>query len=121
MAEFVNPGDYTAKKRACEAYSRFGNRMQCISYDFKPGDIWKFEILVSEDGEKADLNGLNVPSRELKELEDQQKIKVGVFVSTFFGVTSERMAFISKGHTGQVKLLTGVLFIALAGLLFLLD
>lgn len=44
----------------------------------------------------------------------------GVFVSTFFGVTSEKMAFISKEHTGQVKLLTGVLFIALAGLLFLL-
>lgn len=43
---------------------------------------------------------------------------VGVFVSTFFGVTSEKMAFISKGHTGQVKLLTGFLFISLAGLLF---
>ena len=46
---------------------------------------------------------------------------VGVFVATFFGITSEKMAFISKEHTGQVKLLTGVLFIALAGLLFLLD
>ncbi len=45
---------------------------------------------------------------------------VGVFVSTFFGVTSEKMAFISKEHTGQVKLLTAVLFLALAGLLFLL-
>ncbi len=43
---------------------------------------------------------------------------VGVFVSAFWGVTSERMAFISKEHTGQVKLLTGVLFIVLAGLLF---
>ena len=45
---------------------------------------------------------------------------VGVFVSTFFGVTSEKMAFISKEHTGQVKLLTAVLFLALAGLLYLL-
>ena len=45
---------------------------------------------------------------------------VVVFVSTFFGVTSEKMAFVTKEHTGQVKLLTGILFIALAGLLFLL-
>jgi hypothetical protein len=45
---------------------------------------------------------------------------VGVFVATFFGITSEKMAFVSKKHTGQVKLLTGMLFIALAGLLFLL-
>jgi thiol-disulfide isomerase/thioredoxin len=45
---------------------------------------------------------------------------VGVFVLTFFGVTSERMAFVTKKHTGTVKLLTGILFIALAGLLFLL-
>ena len=62
MAEFVNPRDYTAKKRACEAYNRIGNRMQCISYDFTRGDI---------------LNGLNVPSSELKELENQEKIKRG--------------------------------------------
>ena len=46
---------------------------------------------------------------------------VGVFVATFFGITSEKMAFISKKHTGQVKLLTGILFIALAGLLFLIQ
>jgi len=45
---------------------------------------------------------------------------VGVFVSTFFGVTSEKMAFAAKEHTGRVKLLTGILFIALAGFLFLL-
>jgi hypothetical protein len=45
---------------------------------------------------------------------------VGVFVATFFGITSEKMAFVSKKHTGQVKLLTGILFVALAGLLFLL-
>jgi cytochrome b561 len=43
---------------------------------------------------------------------------VGVFVSTFFGVTSEKMALITKKHTGTVKLLTAILFLALAGLLF---
>jgi hypothetical protein len=43
---------------------------------------------------------------------------VAVFVSTFFGVTSEKMALITKEHTGTVKLLTAILFLALAGLLF---
>jgi hypothetical protein len=45
---------------------------------------------------------------------------VGVFVLTFFGVTSERMAFVTKKYTGTVKLLTAILFLALAGLLFLM-
>ena len=45
---------------------------------------------------------------------------VGVFVSTFFGVTSEKMAFVTKKYTGTVKLLTAILFLALAGLLYLL-
>ncbi len=45
---------------------------------------------------------------------------VGVFVLAFFGVTSEKMALITKRHTGTVKLLTALLFLALAGLLFLL-
>jgi hypothetical protein len=45
---------------------------------------------------------------------------VGVFVSTFFGVTSEKMVFLTKKYTGTVKLLTAILFLALAGLLFLL-
>jgi hypothetical protein len=45
---------------------------------------------------------------------------VGVFVATFFGITSEKMALVSKKHTGQVKLLTEILFVALAGLLFVL-
>lgn len=45
---------------------------------------------------------------------------VGVFVMTFFGVTSEKMAAVTKKHTGSVKLLTAILFLALAGLLFLL-
>jgi hypothetical protein len=44
---------------------------------------------------------------------------VGVFVLTFFGVTSEKMALVTKKYTGTVKLLTAVLFLALAGLLFL--
>ena len=43
---------------------------------------------------------------------------VAVFVSTFFGITSEKMALITKKHTGTVKLLTAILFLALAGLLF---
>ncbi len=43
---------------------------------------------------------------------------VGVFVSTFFGVTSEKMALVTKKYTGTVKLLTAILFLALAGLLF---
>ena len=45
---------------------------------------------------------------------------VGVFVLTFFGVTSEKMALITKEYTGTVKFLTAILFLALAGLLFLL-
>jgi cytochrome c biogenesis protein CcdA len=43
---------------------------------------------------------------------------VGVFVAAFFGVTSERMAFMTKTHTGKVKLLTAVLFIGLGAFLF---
>ncbi len=45
---------------------------------------------------------------------------VGVFVLTFFGVASEKMAFVTKKYTGTVKLLTALLFLALAGLLFLM-
>jgi hypothetical protein len=45
---------------------------------------------------------------------------VGIFVLTFFGVTSEKLAFMTKKHTGTVKLLTAILFLALAGMLFLL-
>jgi cytochrome c biogenesis protein CcdA len=43
---------------------------------------------------------------------------VGVFVAAFFGVTSERMAFVTKEHTGTVKLLTSLLFIGLGVFLF---
>ena len=45
---------------------------------------------------------------------------VGIFVLTFFGVTSEKLAFMTKKYTGTVKLLTAILFLVLAGLLFLL-
>jgi hypothetical protein len=45
---------------------------------------------------------------------------VGVFVLAFFGVTSEKMATVTRKHTGTVKLLTAILFLALAALLFLL-
>jgi cytochrome c biogenesis protein CcdA len=44
---------------------------------------------------------------------------VGIFVAAFFGVTSEKMAVVTKKHTGTVKLLTGVLFIGLAAFIFL--
>ena len=37
-------------------------------YDFKPGAIWKFEIPVTSDVEKAELKGLYVPEKELKKL-----------------------------------------------------
>jgi hypothetical protein len=45
---------------------------------------------------------------------------VGVFVAVFFGVTSEKMALVTKGHTGTVKLLTAILFIGLGVFLFLI-
>jgi hypothetical protein len=45
---------------------------------------------------------------------------IGVFVLTFFGVTSGKMALVTKKYTGTVKLLTAALFLALAGLLFFL-
>ncbi len=45
---------------------------------------------------------------------------VGIFVLTFFGVTSEKIAFKTKEHTGTIKLLTALLFLALAGILFIL-
>jgi hypothetical protein len=45
---------------------------------------------------------------------------VGIFVLTFLGVTSEKMASITKEYTGAVKLLTAAIFLGLAGLLFLM-
>ena len=45
---------------------------------------------------------------------------VGIFVAAFFGVTSERMALVTKQHTGTVRLLTGILFIGLGVSLFVI-
>jgi hypothetical protein len=43
-----------------------------------------------------------------------------IFVAAFFGVTSEKMALVTKEHTGTVKLLTAILFIGLGIFLFFL-
>jgi cytochrome c biogenesis protein CcdA len=43
-----------------------------------------------------------------------------IFVAAFFGVTSEKMALVTKEHTGTVKLLTAILFIGLGVFLFFL-
>jgi len=43
-----------------------------------------------------------------------------IFVAAFFGVTSEKMAAVTKEHTGTVKLLTGILFIGLGVFLYFL-
>jgi len=45
---------------------------------------------------------------------------VAIFVAVFFGVTSDRMALLTKGHTGTVKLLTAILFMGLGIFLFFL-
>ena len=45
---------------------------------------------------------------------------VGIFVAAFFGVTSEKMALVTKEHTGTVKLLTAILFMGLGVFLFFL-
>jgi cytochrome c biogenesis protein CcdA len=43
-----------------------------------------------------------------------------IFVAAFFGVTSEKMAAVTKERTGTVKLLTGILFIGLGVFLYFL-
>ncbi len=45
---------------------------------------------------------------------------VAIFVAVFFGVTSDRMALLTKQHTGTVKLLTAILFMGLGVFLFFL-
>jgi cytochrome c biogenesis protein CcdA len=45
---------------------------------------------------------------------------LAIFVAAYFGVTSERMALVTKEHTGTVKLATGILFIGLGAFLFFL-
>jgi cytochrome c biogenesis protein CcdA len=44
---------------------------------------------------------------------------VGIFVMAYFGVTSEKMALVTKKHTGTVKLLTACLFMGLGLFIFL--
>jgi len=61
-------------------YDEEGTQIAIVFTDFvdlKPGGTWKFEIPVTSDVGKAELKGLYVPSRELKELEEQQKEKKG--------------------------------------------
>lgn len=74
-------------KNACEkkfsevkieftVYDEDGAQIAIVSsnlYDFKPGAIWKFEIPVTDDVEKAELKGLYIPAKELKKLEKQRK------------------------------------------------
>jgi hypothetical protein len=45
---------------------------------------------------------------------------VAIFVAVFFGITSEKMALVTKEHTGTVKLLTAILFMGLGVFLFFL-
>ncbi len=48
-------------------YDEDGNQIAIVSsnhYDFKPGDIWKFQIPVTEDVGKAELKGLYVHLKE---------------------------------------------------------
>jgi hypothetical protein len=43
------------------------------TYDLKPGEIWNFEMLVTQDVEKAKLKGLYVPAKALKGLEGMEE------------------------------------------------
>jgi len=45
---------------------------------------------------------------------------VAIFVAVFFGATSDKMALLTKEHTGTVKLLTAILFMGLGIFLFFL-
>jgi hypothetical protein len=40
--------------------------------DLKSGCIWRFEIPVTEDVEKAGLKGLSIPEKEFRELEKKE-------------------------------------------------
>ncbi len=44
---------------------------------------------------------------------------VGIFIAAYLGVTSEKMALVTKKHTGTVKFLTAVLFMGLGVFIFL--
>jgi hypothetical protein len=45
---------------------------------------------------------------------------VAIFVAVFLGVTSQKMALVTKEHTGTIKLLTAILFMGLGVFLFFL-
>ena len=45
---------------------------------------------------------------------------VAIFIAAFFGVTSDKMALLTKEHTGMVKLLTAILFMGLGVFLYFL-
>ena len=51
-------------------YNEKGGQIAIVSkghYKFKPGDVWKFDIPVTDDVEKAKLKGLYILTKELKE------------------------------------------------------
>ena len=53
-------------------YDVKGNQIAIVSshsYDFEPGNSWKFEILVTGDVANVDFKGLYVPATELKKKE----------------------------------------------------
>ncbi len=59
--------EFSEVKVEFTVYDGDGNQIAIVlsnHYDFKPGDIWKFQIPVTEDVEKAELRGLYVYSNE---------------------------------------------------------
>lgn len=63
--------EFSEVKVEFTVYDEDGNQIAIVfsnSYDFKPGSIWKFKILVTEDVKKAAFKGLYVPLKELKNL-----------------------------------------------------
>jgi hypothetical protein len=53
-------------------YDEVDNQIAIVSsnrYNFKPGDIWKFQIPVTQDVTKAELKGPYIPKKELREVE----------------------------------------------------
>jgi hypothetical protein len=63
--------EYSEVKIEFTVYDEDGGQIAIVfsnSYDFKPGSIWKFKILVTEDVKKAAFKGLYVPLKELKNL-----------------------------------------------------
>lgn len=70
--------EFSGVKMEFSVYDEKGAQIAIVFsnlYDFKPSGIWKFEILVSDDVEKASIKGLYGPSKELKEMEGQLKRK----------------------------------------------